>query len=379
MKYIEREFKTALNKLKFIDSWFWCRYTINPYSGCEHACIYCDARSDRYYLQDIQDFETEVLIKVDIHKKLDLKIRIARKLLRDVVAMGGVNDAYQPIEEKAENSRKILQVLANHKFPVTISTKSNKITRDIELFKKIADSSWCAIGFSITTMNKKLAKFLEPNSSSPIERLEALSKIKEQVQNIQVGVNFMPIIPFMEDDDDNIKEVIQKSSEAGADFILFAPGLTIRDSQKEFFIKKLNNSQYKHVIQPLLDLYAGKSIKWNEYTKQINSKILVYSEKNNLPIRMKRWIPKDYRKWNYKISELLLNKQYYDSLRGISNKSMLWAGMYLNNLNESILNVYKRGELSSLKGFNSKIIEFIEPYLRKSKDLNQKRGLDKFL
>ena len=65
MKYIEKEFKTAVNKYKFIDSWFWCRYSINPYSGCEHACIYCDARSERYYLQEVQDFETEVIAETE--------------------------------------------------------------------------------------------------------------------------------------------------------------------------------------------------------------------------------------------------------------------------------------------------------------------------
>jgi len=94
---------------------------------------------------------------------------------------------------------------------------------------------------------------------------------------------------------------------------------------------------------------------------------------------MKRWIPKDYRKWNYKISELLLNKYYRDSLKGNPDKSMLWAGLHLNNLNESILEVYKRGELLKLNSFNSKIINFIEPYMKKRSNLDQKTGLDKFL
>ena len=76
VKYSYKEFKTALNKLKYPDTWFWSRYTINPYSGCEHACIYCDARSNRYYLE--HDFENEVIIKKDIDKKLNLRIKRAR-------------------------------------------------------------------------------------------------------------------------------------------------------------------------------------------------------------------------------------------------------------------------------------------------------------
>jgi len=377
MKYIEKEFKTAVNKYKYIDSWFWCRYSINPYSGCEHACIYCDARSERYYLQDVQDFENEVLIKTNIGNKLDLKIKRARTMLPDVVAMGGVNDAYQPIELKAENTRKILQVLVKHKYPVNISTKSSLITRDIELFQKIAKDTWCTVAFSITSIHEELASFLEPNSSKPEERLEALKRIKQGAPNVQVGINFMPIIPYLCDGDDNLEGVVRKSSESGAEFILFG-GLTLRDSQKEFFLKKLRNSKYRDVTQPILDLYHGRS-NFHDYQLNLNSKILSLCRKYNIDVRAKRWIPKDYRKWNYKISEILLNKYYMDSLKGKPYKTMLWAGLNLNNLDESILDVYKRGELSKLDNFNSRIRDFVEPYLIKSKDITQKKGLDKFL
>ena len=377
MKYIEKEFKTAINKLKYPDGWFWCRYTINPYSGCEHACIYCDARSERYYLQEVQDFESEVLIKTNIDKKLDLKIKRARTMLPDVVAMGGVNDAYQPIEEKAENTLKILKVFAKYKYPVSISTKSNLITRDIELFDKVASDTWCTIAFSIITIDEELARFLEPNSSTPEERFIALEKIKKEAPNVQVGINFMPIIPFLCDDDKNLESVVRKSSESGAEFILFG-GLTLRDSQENFFIKKLRNSKYRDVVQPLLDLYHGRS-NFNKYHLKLNAKLLKLCRKYNIQVRAKRWIPKDYRKWNYKISELLLNKYYMDSLEGKPTKSMLWAGLNLNNLDKSIIDVYKRGELSKLDNFNAKVREFVEPYLSKSKVLKQKKGLDKFL
>ncbi len=228
-------------------------------------------------------------------------------------------------------------------------------------------------------MNEKLAKLLEPGSSTPVEGLEALSLIKREAPTIQVGVNFMPIIPFLEDDVDNIKAVIQESSKAGADFILFSPGVSLQDNQKEFFIRKLRNSTYSHVIQKLLDLYAGKLISWNDYFKDINSKISRYCKEFSLPLRMKRWIPKDYRKWNYLISESLLNKYYHDTIKGRIDKTLMWAGLNLNNLNESIIDIYNRGNLSSLKGFNSKIIEIVELLLQKNKDITQKRGLDKFL
>ena len=378
VKYTYKEFKTILNKLKFPDSWFWARYTINPYSGCAHACIYCDARSQRYYLN--QDFEDEVIIKTNIEKKLELKIKRARTLLPDVVGPGGVSDAYQPIEKKIENTKKLLKVFAKYKYPLNIATKSELITRDIDILKGIAEDTWCTIGFSISTTNSELAKFIEPHSSTPLERLEALKEIKKQAPQIQVGTYFMPIIPFLEDGDENLESVIKKSKDSGADFVLFSPGLTMRDSQADFFIKRLKNSKYSNIIKPLLNLYKGQMHPPAEYVKNLHAKLYGYCEKYNLSVRVKRWIPSDFRKWNYRISELLLNKEYMTSLKtGKSNKTMMWAGLNLNNLEESILDVHKRGELSSLKNFNSKIIKFVVPYLEKSKKLKQKNGLDKFL
>ena len=377
VKYTYKEFKSTLNKLKYPDSWFWSRYTLNTYSGCEHACIYCDARSQRYYLED---FENEVIIKTNFEKKLDQKLTRARTLLPDVIAPGGVNDAYQPIEKQIEHTRKVFQVIAKHKFPINIATKSKLVTRDLDILKKIADDTWCTIGFSISTTDEEVAKFLEPYSSPPSERLEALKRIKKKAPNIQVGTYFIPIIPFLEDNDENLKDVIKKSKEAGADFILFAPGLTMRDSQATYFLKKLNESKYNYVVKPLLELYKGQMHPPSQYVRKIHSKLFELSKKYKLSVRVRRWIPSDYRKWNYKISELLLNKEYLDSLKtGKSNKTLMWAGLNLNNLEESIIDVYKRDELHSLPNFNTKIIEMVEPILKKSKELKQKTGLEKFL
>jgi len=378
VKYIYKEFKSALNKLKFPDSWFWARYTINPYSGCAHTCVYCDARSQRYYLN--QDFENEVIIKTNIDKKLDQRLTRSRTLLPDVIGPGGVSDAYQPIEREVKNTRKILEVIAKHKFPVNIATKSNLITRDLDLLKKIAEDTWCTIGFSITTMDDELVSFLEPFSAKPLERLKALQIIKKKAPKINVGTYFMPIIPFLEDDDGNLEDIIKNSKKYGADFVLFSPGLTLRDSQAQFFINKLKNSKYKDKVKPILDLFKGQIFPPAEYARKLHPKLLHLCQKYNLEFRLKRWIPKDYRKWNYKISELLLNKEYIDAIKlGKSNNTFKWAGLNLNNLEESITEVYRRGELSKLKNFNKKVIEFVELFLKNIKDQDQKIGLDKFL
>jgi DNA repair photolyase len=378
VKYIYREFKSTLNVLKYPDSWFWSRYTLNTYSGCAHACIYCDARSERYYLN--HDFENEVIIKTDFDKKLDKRLERARKLFPDIIAPGGVNDAYQPIEKEVQNTRKVLKIIAKHHFPLNIATKSNLVTRDIDILDKIAKDTWCTVGFSITTTNEELANFLEPYSSPPLERLKAIKIIKEKAPQIQVGTYFIPIIPFLEDSSDNLESVIKQTKEAGADFILVSPGLTMRDSQATFFIKKLKSSKYRSVATSLLNLYKGQMHPPSEYVTKLHNVLFKLTEKYELPIRIKRWIPKDYRKWNYTVSELLLNKEYVTTVKtGKSNKKMMWAGLMLNNLEESILNVYKRGDLSKVKNFSKEIIDFIYPYLKKYEELENKMGLEKFL
>ncbi len=374
VKYIYKEFKTTLNKLKYPDSWFWSRYTLNTYSGCAHACIYCDARSQRYYLED---FENEVIIKTDFDKKLDQRLKRARTLLPDVIAPGGVNDAYQPIEKKIEHTRKVFQVIAKHKFPINIATKSKIVTRDIDILKQIANDTWCTVGFSISTTNEELAKFLEPYSSPPSERLEALKTIKKDAPEIHTGTYFIPIIPFLEDDDENLEDVFKKTKQTGADFILISPGLTMRDQQAEYFIKKLKNSDYKYVVKPLLNLYKGEMHPSSGYYKKMHSKLLDLAQKYQLPLRINRWIPKDFRQYNYKISEILLNKEYLDHITaGKSNNTLKWAGLKLNNLKESIYNIYKNDKIYELEGFYKKEIELIVPYLEK---IEKKTNLDKFL
>ena len=378
VKIIYKKYKTALNKLKYPDSWFWGRYTINPYSGCAHACIYCDARSNRYYLE--QDFENEVIVKIDIDKILESRIQSARNLLPDVVAPGGVNDAYQPIELQEQNTNKILKIFKKFKFPINLATKSSLIKRDISLLNEIGRDTWCTVGFSITTTDEQLANFLEPFSSPPKERLKTIKEIKEKGPNIQVGTYFMPIIPYLEDNEDNLESVIKESKKYGADFILFAPGLTLRDSQAQFFINKLKESRYRETLKPLLNLFKGKTYPPSDYVKNIHSKLLALCNDYHIPIRVKRWIPEDYRKWNYKISEFLLNKEYMESVaNGKSNNNLKWAGLHLNNLKESIIDVCRRGELSSLPNFTAKVVQLVEPILKNSKDYHKNKGMDEFL
>lgn len=368
VKYIEKEFKTIINKLKYIDSWFWCRYTLNPYNGCEHACIYCDARSEKYYLHP--DLDNVIIVKKNVKKKLDNRLKNARTLLPDVVATGGVCDAYQPAEIKYQNTRQILEILLKYKYPICLSTKSDLILRDLDILSKIADDTYCTVSFTITTFDDKIAKFLEPGATPPLKRIEALMTIKEEFPKIQTGVNLMPIVPYIEDSDENLDEIIFKTKEANCDFILFSPGMTMRDSQAQFFINKIKNSKYRDILHDFLNLYKGNMYVDGKYLKKIHKKLITLCKKYNLACRAKRFIPNDYRRYNYIIAKKLLDQAYYNSISGKAWKRMQWAGLHLQNLKESILDVNARGDLLTLKNFNNKIIEFIKPYLKSKKTLN---------
>jgi len=170
VKYIPKDFKTILNKYRFIDSWFWCRYSINPYNGCEFACTYCDSRSHKYHLQP--EFDHLIYVKNNVGPMLERRLSRARTLLPDVVAIGGTCDAYQPAEEIYNNTQQCLEVLLKYHYPVIISTKSTLILRDSDILCQIAEDTWCTVGITVTTCDEGLARFLEPGAPSPKERLE---------------------------------------------------------------------------------------------------------------------------------------------------------------------------------------------------------------
>ncbi|MBD3353662.1 MAG: radical SAM protein, partial [Candidatus Lokiarchaeota archaeon] len=350
-KYVLKAYKTALNRMKTIDSWFWARYTLNPYAGCEHACIYCDARSKRYYLHD--DFERTIIVKEDIENVLENQIEKSRTLIPDVVAMGGVCDSYAPVELMYHNTRKILRVLEKHKFPVCLSTKSTNVKKDLEILDRIGEQTWCGAAFTITTLNTENADFLEPNAAKPMERFNMIEYISRKFPNIYIGINYMPIVPYIEDSGDQIREMIKMAKEKNTKFILFAPSMTLRDLQKDFFIKKVREKD-SALADKILALFNDEK-RLGDYILKKNKEILDLCEKHSIPTRMKRWIPTDYREKNYQIAEFLLNKAYYKQINGQYHWHLMKAGWSIQNLKESILKIKDRGELMNIPNISTKI------------------------
>ncbi|MHA1649519.1 MAG: radical SAM protein [Candidatus Helarchaeota archaeon] len=363
VKYVLREYKTILNKLKFIDTWFWVRYTCNPYQGCEHACVYCDARSERYYIHP--EFDQTIFVKKNVKEKLDAKLRRARTLLPDVVGIGGTCDAYQPAEMNYKNTRKLLEVFLKYKYPVFLSTKSIGVLRDLDLLGKIANETACCVAFTITSLEEKVNLFLEPRAATAEERFLALEKIKQEQPKIQTGVNFMPIVPYLADSDENMENMVRSTREVKADFILFA-GLTLRDKQALFFLRKLEES-HQNLVEKYHKLYQGNYVpKDKAYLLRISQKMFGYCKKYSVNYRVKRWIPSDFRRINYLIAQDLADKAYEMQILGKKGyKGWLWAANHINNLPESIAILAKKEQLETIRNVRGIIKAEVEGLIKK--------------
>ncbi|MBU7004182.1 MAG: radical SAM protein [Theionarchaea archaeon] len=356
VSYERRGFKTILNKFKYIDGWFWCRYSVNPYSGCEFACTYCDSRSHKYHLHS--EFDQIVYAKTDVGFMLDGRLRRARTLLPDVVAIGGSGDAYQPAEERFHNTHKCLEVLLRHHYPVFISTKSDLVRRDADLLGSIARDSWCTVATTITTFDQGVTGLMEPLAPPPEKRLKAIEEIKYKRPGIQAGVNLIPVIPFLTDGEDDLAEVVSRTKGAGADFVLFGSGMTMRDDQARWFLTRLKEIR-PELLPGYLDLYGatfdpvggyqGNFGPSSSYLKRIDNLLIRLCEENQLPYRVKRFIPNDFRRTNYLVSEVLLNQAYRSRIEGRPWKNIHWAGMNIGILKESLENVAEKGELGKIR------------------------------
>lgn len=191
------------------------RYSINPYRGCEHGCIYCYARPSHEYLgfSSGLDFETRIVVKKNAAELLRRQFS-SRSWQPQVVCFSGNTDCYQPIERVLRITRECLKVFREFRNPVSMITKNYLITRDIDILGELARQRLTAVMVSITTLDPELAQRMEPRTSAPHRRLEAITLLAKN--SIPVGVNIAPVIPGLNDEE--IPTILSKAKEAGASF-----------------------------------------------------------------------------------------------------------------------------------------------------------------
>lgn len=246
MEYITS--KKIIHTNKPTEYWFDFKYNMNIYHGCNHACIYCDSRSDCY---NIYDFN-KVRAKENSTQMINDELR--NKRVKGIIATGAMSDPYNTFEQNLELTREALKLVDYYKFGIGIYTKSDLITRDIDILKNINKHSSVFCGITITTFDDELSKVLEPNAPVTSKRFEALKTLSDN--GIYCGILLMPILPFINDDIKNIENIIKKAKECNINFIYPNFGVTLRDSQREYFYNKLDK-YFPNLKSAYIDLYKN--------------------------------------------------------------------------------------------------------------------------
>jgi DNA repair photolyase len=231
--------------------------SINPYRGCEHGCIYCFARPTHAYLglSPGLDFESKLFMKPDAPELLERELSAARYQPR-TIAIGTNTDPYQPIERRHEIMRRILEVLDRAGHPVGIVTKSNLVVRDLDILTRMAQRNLVKVAISVTTLDSKLARVMEPRAPTPPRRLEALRQLS--AAGIPTSVMVAPVIPAINDADiERILDAAAAAGVSGAGYVLLRLPLEVRDLFKEWLMANFPD-RYRHVFALIRQMRGGK-------------------------------------------------------------------------------------------------------------------------
>ncbi len=210
------------------------RNGMNIYRGCTHGCIYCDSRSKCYGMD--HDFE-DIEVKCNAPKLLEAALRKKRK--KCMIGTGSMCDPYMHIESELNYTRRCIEIIDKYGFGLSILTKSDRILRDLDLFKSINKKSKCVIQMTLTTYDEKLARIIEPNVSTTKERFEVLKIMRDNM--IPTVVWLDPILPFINDTEENLRGILDYCIDAKVyGIICFGMGLTLREGNREYFYRKLD-------------------------------------------------------------------------------------------------------------------------------------------
>ena len=236
---------------------------MNIYRGCLHGCIYCDSRSLCYQMN--HKFE-DVEVKANAVGLLENTLR--RKRNKCMIGTGAMSDPYMPIEEKLGNMRKCLEVIERYGFGVTMITKSTKVLRDLDLLKKINEKSKCVVQMTLTTYDEDLCRIVEPNVETTYERFRALEILHDN--GIPTVVWLCPILPFINDSEENIRGILDYCVRAKVKGIInFDMGVTLRDGNREYFYKKLDE-HFPGLKEKYIRMYGNSYQLSSPNSRQLN-------------------------------------------------------------------------------------------------------------
>ena len=226
---------------------------MNIYRGCSHGCIYCDSRSRCY--QFTHPFE-DIEVKQNAPELLEAALRSKRK--KCMIATGSMSDPYMHCEEKLRLTRKCLEIILRYGFGATLLTKSDRVLLDMDLLEEIHRKTKCVVQMTLTTYDDDLCRIVEPNVCTTRRRIEVLEEMRHR--GIPTVVWLTPILPFINDTEDNIRAILAECIRVGVkDIICFDMGLTLREGDREYYYAALDKSfpgMKKRYIQRYANAYA---------------------------------------------------------------------------------------------------------------------------
>jgi DNA repair photolyase len=231
--------------------------SINPYRGCEHGCVYCFARPTHAYLglSPGLDFESKLFAKPNAPELLERELS-APGYVPKIIAIGTNTDPYQPIEKRHQIMRRVLEVLERTGHPVGIVTKSALVVRDLDILSRMAKRNLAKVAISVTTLDPKLARSMEPRASTPSRRLEALRRLVEA--GVPTSTLVAPIIPALNDAEiERILDAVAATGVRHAGYVLLRLPLEVRDLFREWLMTNFPD-RYRHVFKLIRDVRGGK-------------------------------------------------------------------------------------------------------------------------
>ena len=214
------------------DQWFGLDYNMNIYRGCSHGCIYCDSRSDCF---KNTDFDT---VKVKENALQIIRDDLRRKVKTGVIGSGAMSDPYNPREKELKLTRHSLELMNAFGFGASLTTKSPLITRDVDVLQDIKAFSPVIAKLSISTADDDLCRLLEPGVCPTSRRFEAIRSLADG--GIYCGVLMVPLLPFVNDTEENVIQIVRMAKDAGAKFVYTYMGMTLRTGSREYYLDHLD-------------------------------------------------------------------------------------------------------------------------------------------
>ena len=265
--------KSALNKIKGDRLPF--PWDLNIYRGCGHGCKYCYALYSHDYLEE-ENFYNTIYYKENIVEVLRKELQ-SPTWKKQVINFGGVTDSYQPLEKKIQLMPELLKLMIEFENPITISTKSDLIVRDIDLINELSQVTEVNIALTITCMDEKIRRVIEPGATPSLQRFQALNELSKT--NASRGVHFMPIIPYLTDTDENLDEILRFSRDIKVDYVL--PGmLYLRGKTRKMFYQFYEEYDAER-CRRLKDILYNKDKKM-VYRKELYQRLHSYYKKYEL-------------------------------------------------------------------------------------------------